>query len=62
MRKSDEMLKQESLAKTDPNVGLSEKDLDQVTGGGGKANAETKPTETVSLDYSKIEWTYTPQR
>jgi|SwirhisoilCB1_FD_contig_21_33615255_length_413_multi_5_in_0_out_0_2 type VI protein secretion system component Hcp len=61
MRKSDDRLEQESSAKTEISVGLSDNDLDKVTGG-GKANTEAHPTETISLSYGKIEWVYTPQK
>jgi hypothetical protein len=46
---------------------LSDKDVDKVTGGAGNTTATTtsssggdKPTESVSLNFTKINATYTP--
>lgn len=39
---------------------LSETELEKATGAGAK-NAHEFPTETVSLNYGKIKWTYTQQ-
>jgi bacteriocin-like protein len=38
---------------------LTEKDLESVTGGDNKSQL---PTENLSLNFTKIEWTYSQQK
>lgn len=41
-----------------PTAELSDTELEKATGGGDK-DAQQLPTETLSLNFGKIEWTYT---
>jgi hypothetical protein len=59
---SEKTLSQEAHDQSKP-VELTEQQLDMVAGGGTKTAKETVtfPTETVCLDYGKIQWVYTQQ-
>lgn len=41
-----------------PTAELSDTELEKATGGGDK-DVQQLPTETLSLNFGKIEWTYT---
>ena len=58
---SDEINKaNEAAAQAADSKELSDKEMETVTGG-DKATQKQFPTETIKLDYSAIEWTYTKQ-
>ena len=64
MSKHEDKLEQKSAAKTEikGSGALDDKDLEKVTGGDKASLKETYPTETMSLSYGHIEWTYTQQK
>jgi hypothetical protein len=59
MSKHENKLVQKSPAKTEISGALEDNDLEKVTGGDKASPKETFPTESVSLSYGKIQWTYT---
>ena len=61
MSKQENKLVQKSPAKTEISGALDDNDLEKVTGGDKASPKETFPTETISLSYGHIEWTYTKQ-
>jgi hypothetical protein len=61
MSKQENKLVQKSPAKTEISGALDDNDLEKVTGGDKASPKETFPTETISLSYGYIEWTYTKQ-
>jgi hypothetical protein len=61
MSKRENKLVQKSPAKTEISGALDDNDLETVSGGDKASPKETFPTETISLNYGRIEWTYTKQ-
>jgi type VI protein secretion system component Hcp len=61
MSKRDEKLEQKSSVKVEISGTLDDNSLEKVTGGGKANPKEAHPTETISLNYGHIEWTYTQQ-
>ena len=61
MSNRENKLVQKSPAKTEISGALDDNDLEKVTGGDKASPKETFPTETISLNYGRIEWTYTKQ-
>jgi hypothetical protein len=61
MSKHENKLVQKSPAKTGISSALDDNDLEKVTGGDKASPKQTFPKETISLDYGRIEWTYTKQ-
>ncbi len=40
---------------------LTQKELDNVSAGGKAKTKDLSPSESISLNYDRIEWTYTQQ-